>query len=133
MSIEIPSQGHSSRVSEGDPAGEELVEEKFKEWWQPIVMPDGEWDLEQVKRELYDYARMIQDVSEVYDHITRGAISKPDTLPEVVIAVADDVLSDIFVAERNETLSAVADGDPVELLTTLLPLSEEEARKLERE
>jgi len=76
--------------------GNNEVEKLFKEWWALIVMPNGEWDLEQVKKELYDYAILMGNVSEVYDHITGGAISKPNTKPEVVIAVADDLVTQMI-------------------------------------
>jgi len=72
------------------------VQGVFEEFWQPIVMPNGEWNLEQVKRELYDYRRMMTSVSEVYDQITNGRISKPNTDASVVIDEADDVVNDLI-------------------------------------
>jgi len=72
------------------------VQKVFKEFWQDIVMPDGEWDLEQVKRELYDYAQFMEETSKVYDHITMGRVSKPNTTAEAVIAEADEVLNDLI-------------------------------------
>jgi len=62
------------------------VQAVFEEFWQPIVMLNGEWDLEQVKRELYDYRQVMSRVSEVYEYITHGRISKPNTDPAIVIA-----------------------------------------------
>lgn len=39
--------------------------------------------------ELNDYAMLLREVPKVYDHITGGAISKPNTLADAVIAEAD--------------------------------------------
>lgn len=61
------------------------VERVFREFWQEIVCPNGEWDLEQVKRELFDFHTVIQEVSKVYDDVTMGMFSKPDTRAEFVI------------------------------------------------
>ena len=84
------------------------VEERFEEWWASIVMPNGEWDLEQVKKELYDYSVLIRNVSEVYDHITGGRISKPFTKVEVVIAEADDLVNQLI----RETIKDMELGMP---------------------
>lgn len=72
------------------------VEQVFNEFWASIVMPDGEWDLEQVKKELYDYRVFMQTASEVYDHITCGAISKINTKADVIISVADDLVNELI-------------------------------------
>lgn len=51
----------------------------WKDFWEPIVAPEGKLDLEQVKKELYDYRQMMKNVSGVYEHVTGGKISKPNT------------------------------------------------------
>ncbi len=41
-------------------------------------------------KELYDYHQIMDAASKVYDHVTSGHISKPNTNANSVIAVADD-------------------------------------------
>ena len=64
---------------------ERNTQEIFEEIWAPIVMKDGVLDAEQVKLELLDYHQLIRRVSEVYEEITGGKLSKPTYLPGVVL------------------------------------------------
>ena len=66
------------------------AETDFEEFWKSWVWQDGEVTPERVKLELYDYHRLMQDAARVYDHVTNGMVSKPNTDPVVVIAMADD-------------------------------------------
>jgi hypothetical protein len=61
------------------------VERVWQEFWKPIVAPDGTLDVEQVKRELFDYHTTMENVPLVYDEITGGRISKQNTLASAVI------------------------------------------------
>ncbi len=61
------------------------------DWWGPIVCPAGEWDIEQVKRELRDYRAFLDEVSAAYCDLTGGRISKPNTAARVVISEHGDV------------------------------------------
>lgn len=66
-------------------------EQTFEKFWRDLVTnPDGTLNEDQVKRELHDYANMMKEVSEVYDHVTGGRISKPNTLAFEVISEADE-------------------------------------------
>ena len=65
-------------------------EETYNSFWKEIVEKDGVLDLDQVKRELHDYHRMLGEVPKVYDHVTGGRISKPNTPASAVIAEHDD-------------------------------------------
>jgi len=78
-----------------------VVEEVFRQYWQDIVMPNDEWDLEQVKKELHDYQQVMQEVSKVYTYITMNKISYPNTKADSVIGVYEDVLQDL-IAEAVE-------------------------------
>lgn len=69
----------------------EDYEVKYNEFWKEIIEKDGVVNIDQVKRELYDFAMMINEVSEVYCHVTNGAISKPNTSADVVIAIHNDI------------------------------------------
>jgi hypothetical protein len=74
-------------------------------FWEPIVRPGDEWNLEQIKLELSDYRVIITEVSRVYDDLTHGRISKPNTAAEAVIAVHDGVCdngANYDVIEHNQ-------------------------------
>lgn len=68
----------------------EDVEKCWQEFWVPICAPDGKLDLDQIKKELFDYRNVMEGAGKVYDHVTGGAISKVLTKPEAVIAMADE-------------------------------------------
>ena len=66
------------------------VNKVYEEFWKFIIELDGEIDFEQVKRELYDYRIVMQEVSKVYCEITEGKFSKPNTKAEYIIEVVDE-------------------------------------------
>ncbi len=66
------------------------IEKVWNEFWRDIVMPDGVLDLEQVKKELYDWRNAMREVSKVYDEITGGLLSKPNYEAETVLSVYRD-------------------------------------------
>lgn len=61
------------------------VEQVFQEFWAEIVQSNGVLDVDQVKRELFDYHAMLKEVPKVYDVVTGGRISKPNTSATAVI------------------------------------------------
>ena len=69
------------------------VDVVYEEFWKDIVEKDGVLDLDQVKKELFDFLVLMRFVPKVYMHITNGQISKPNTDPDVVINMSDDVLN----------------------------------------
>jgi hypothetical protein len=78
------------------------VDKVWKEFWRPLVTRNGKVSLEQVKRELFDYHAMLEDVPKVYDHITEGRISKPNTCASAVISVADELYQQNFEEDWKE-------------------------------
>lgn len=63
----------------------------FKDFWEELVCnPDGTLNMDAVQRELADYYFMLQEVPKVYDHVTGGAVSKPNTYAFEVNLVADE-------------------------------------------
>ena len=68
------------------------VEQVWQEFWAPRVTSNGVLDPEQVKRELFDYHHLLQEVPQVYDYITSGRISKPNTYASEVIGQAQECL-----------------------------------------
>ena len=78
------------------PVMQHAVEHKWQTFWLPIVAPEGEVDMELVKRELYDLDLLAHNTSVVYDHVTGGKISKPLTLPAIVIAAYEDHVNNLL-------------------------------------
>lgn len=56
------------------PASDE-VEEEYNNFWKEIVEKDGFLDTEQVKKELYDFSRLLRNASVVYCEVTGGRMS----------------------------------------------------------
>lgn len=61
------------------------VEKVYREFWQEIVAPNGKLDLEQVKKELFDFHKILEEVPKVYDNVTGGRLSKPNTPASVIV------------------------------------------------
>lgn len=65
-------------------------EKTYETFWKPILEDEKGWlNMDQLKRELHDYRCFMEEVSKVYDQITGGRISKPNTSAEAVISEAD--------------------------------------------
>lgn len=82
------------------------VQRVFEDFWADIVCPGGEWDLDQVKKELHDCWVFITEVPKVYMELTLGAISKPHTSAAAVLAVHEETCQNGGAAleERVELL-----------------------------
>lgn len=70
------------------------VVECFIDFWWPILEKEGRLDLAQIMRELYDFRVVMQEVSKVYDQLTNGKFSKPNTAAEYIIAAVEENYSD---------------------------------------
>ena len=66
----------------------------FLDFWWPILAKEGRLDLAQIMRELYDYRTVMQEVRRVYDHLTGGKFSKPNTAAEHIIAAVEENYAD---------------------------------------
>lgn len=71
-------------------ANDDEVEQVWTEFWTPLLYANGVLDLEQVKRELYDFRMAMKEVSLVYDHITGGKFSKVTTPAQHVISATSE-------------------------------------------
>lgn len=70
---------------------EKDYEQVWKECWEEICTnEDGSLNLDQIKRELYDYWFMLENVPVVYEHITGGLLSKTNYYASSVIEAADN-------------------------------------------
>ncbi|MDO4802811.1 MAG: hypothetical protein Q4A15_11655, partial [Prevotellaceae bacterium] len=70
---------------------EKDVEESFQNFWKHIILNENEEiDLDQVKKELFDYQRLLENVSSVYSEVTGGLLSKPGYDAETIISVFNE-------------------------------------------
>lgn len=54
---------------------QEDIEKEWEDTWKDIVFKNGVLDLEQLKKELYDFSNVIRNVETVYEYITCGSLS----------------------------------------------------------
>ncbi len=81
------------------------IEQIWNKVWKPIlVKEDGKIDIEQVKKELFDYYVIIGEMSKVYNSVTNGQVSKPNTAADVVIAMNDDIVTKSYDDGYNDSL-----------------------------
>lgn len=82
---------------------------KYDDFWKELVEKNGEIDRDAVARELFDYSMLIDNTSKVFDDITGGAISKPNTLASEVLIEAQRVSqmeAEEYAAEETSDLRA---------------------------
>lgn len=99
----------SSAAEAADRARIAELEARLKqgEFWKDVY-PDG-WTAERVENEMKDYMMLLDGMPELYCHITGGAISKPNTDKQAVMAVSDDHVSELCcqaVEEETEHLNS---------------------------
>lgn len=80
--------------------------ERFETEWASIVCDKRGLNKEKVIKELLDYSNFMREVSIVYDNITGGLISKPNTKASLVLAAVNDqdnkILEEILRDEREK-------------------------------
>lgn len=80
---------------------------KAADFWTNWVYPEGATpDL--IQNELTDYRMVMDTATKVYDHVTGGRISKPNTHANVIIGEADARISDAIneaISEFEESLN----------------------------
>ena len=92
---------------------EEDVNRVYDTFWKPILEsnPDegqrvqrgvSDLDLKQMKKELYDFWVLIENVPKVYSAVTGGRVSKHMTCPSAVIAEFEDYTSELTAQEVKE-------------------------------
>lgn len=85
----------------------------YRDFWADLVETDGKLDLDKVARELSDYSFLMHEVPKVYDHVSGGMISKPNTHAFEVKAAHDQRRQeecDEAVKEATEELTAERDA-----------------------
>jgi hypothetical protein len=77
----------------------------YEEHWKPIVEnEDGTLNKDQVARELHDALTLQSSLVEIYCEVSGGAVSKPFTLPSVVISMYQDSLTEAADEAVNELI-----------------------------
>lgn len=80
------------------------VEKLWQSHWKAICThPNGSIDLEQIKKELYDFSFLLEQVPIIYCAVTGGKLSKPyypsrvviDAFEDHVETLIDDYISDL--------------------------------------
>lgn len=83
------------------------IEHVWKTFWEQIVTKPGYGvSLNEVKKELYDYYQLLQNVPKVYMEVTGGNISSPFVDPDVVISLFEDHVNDIVKTTIAETFES---------------------------
>ncbi len=111
--VVVPRLGRHGFEGCSCPATNEIIEH-YNKRWKDVVEHDGVLDKESVMRELHDYDFMLEQVPKVYDHVSGGMISKPNTMAFEVIAQHDDSLRkavDEAVAEETKDLREEKDAE----------------------
>lgn len=77
-------------------------------FWAPIVTKGDQFDVEAVKAELYDYWVLLQEVPQVYGHITDGQLTKPNTAAIHIITAHDEAVTKAYDEGRRDGQEDVA-------------------------
>lgn len=82
-------------------------EKNYDEFWKGLIEKDGHVNLDQIKRELFDFHTLMRNAGEVYCHVTGSQVSKVNTDPAVVTSIADDILNRNIQEAVAESMSVV--------------------------
>jgi hypothetical protein len=74
----------------------EEYEKVYDTFWKTIVEDDdGNLNVDQVKRELFDWYFSMQEVAKVYSEITGGRLSKPNYYASGVISAYEEHVEEL--------------------------------------
>lgn len=76
----------------------------YEEFWKPILETDGLIYMDQLKRELFDFHRLMKNARNVYDYVTAGRISNPMTDPDVIKEAVRELVKEEFQIEYESRL-----------------------------
>lgn len=83
----------------------EDYEKVYDDFWKSIVEnEDGTLNVDQIKRELFDWRIAMQQVSEAYSELTGGLLSKPNTAARWVIHYAQQQVRADIADELEDAL-----------------------------
>lgn len=97
------------------------IDDEVQDYWLPLLKTDGEWDETKIRAELHDLVFVLNQVSEVYLHITGGKLSKPMYYADVIKAQHDDALIRADEEGFRRARSAVVSTDDFGTTTGRIP------------
>lgn len=74
--------------------------------WKKILTQDGRINLNQLKKELFDYSFLIQEAARVYHYVSGGRVFKPSQTSDEVIAAFNEYFKDKVNEEVKKRLSS---------------------------
>jgi hypothetical protein len=84
----------------------------FDLFWRPLVTDEtGALDVDRVARALADYAAVMGEVAMVYDQITRGRFSKPNTAAHHIVNRVNEIAAETFADDLCERIANEDDED----------------------
>lgn len=66
------------------------VEQNYQENWKEILEPNGVLVMEQLKKELFDFSRMMENMTTIVHEITGGRMSYPTYPATTVLRIASE-------------------------------------------
>jgi hypothetical protein len=82
-------------------------EKTWEDFWADIVAPDGAVQMDQVKRELHDFYRIMSDLPKLYMEVTGGRVSKPNTRVDVVMDFYEENIARRIAQELRDLAEQV--------------------------
>lgn len=78
------------------------VEQVWHEFWEPIVTQSGltgsVLDIDQIKRELYDYRQLLKGLPGFFDDVSGGKVTKPNT----DLRIVSELIQERALEQYNE-------------------------------
>ena len=79
------------------------VNDNYDKWWKELLEnEDGSINKEQLKKELSDFSAMIENIPEIFCHVTGGMVSKHLTDVDVVCNLADEHYAYLYSDDESE-------------------------------
>lgn len=83
-------------------------EETWDAYWKEICSnPDGSVNLDQIKRELADYAFMLDEVPKVYTEVTGNTLFKPNYYANTVIGYYEDHVNELVKFQVEDIVGEI--------------------------
>lgn len=89
----------------------EKWDSKWEETWKPLLLTDGKFDEEKINNEMHDLVFVLTQVSEVYQAVTGGRLSKEMYFASTVIAeYYEQIQKATYEAGEDEDTGSISDG-----------------------
>ena len=98
----------SEKVSREVEDRHESWEQRFADFWLPLLTTDGKLDIEKVKNEMHDLDFIMRQVPKVYAHVTCDLLSKQMYDADTIIRVHDDRCHE-YCVDKDDSEAEIAD------------------------